>query len=189
MALPVIADVFRVALNWIDLDSNSNAVNVMHIEGVGKSSDDLNTALEAHVTSAMWTVVANNAYVQEVDITPLDGSSATSVYAKSPVAKWTGVATTDSIPQVAGLLRINTALRGRSRRGRLFLPFLAEGVQNHGVIGVISTTTTAWTTFDAAMTADGFRLGVASYLHADFEPAVSEVLEAKTATQRRRQKR
>jgi hypothetical protein len=92
------------------------------------------------------------------------------------------------VPQVAAILKQLTAKRGRSYRGRLYLPFIAEGqIGNGGINGTSrATATAAWIAFHTAMTSAGFDWVVASYLLATAEPVVAVGVEGFTATQRRR---
>lgn len=196
-ALPIIANTFRCALHWSS-STGQNAVNVMHIETTasGKTPLQVFTCLDAHVTAAMWAPVQSACFVDSVAITPLDGISATQVFGTGagPPAKWSGGTTGDFLPAAAVLIKLTTAHRGRSFRGRVFLPFIGEGATSNGFIN--STTannlSTAWAAFDAAMTADATTpqaLMVASYKLAQANPIAALGAEAALGTQRRRQSR
>lgn len=191
-ALPVIDDVFRTALIWSETASGSNAVNVLHFYAPGKTAAQLNTALTANVATNMWKLTENSCVITRVDITKLDGSSATLQTPTSGVAPWVGgTGTTQAIQQGAYIVKLGTETRGRSYRGRVYLPFLAESQSDRGILvaASVANVTTAWSTFMTAMTTAGFQLVVASYKLSVKTTVVSVGCEAKAATQRRRQKR
>lgn len=200
--LPVIAQTFRVALRWLYAPKSQTAVNVMHIaaDSAGKTALEVFTCLDAHVTANMWDGVASGSHVEEVDITPLDGTTATQSFLTSSPAKWSGVNATDAIPAVAILVKEVTLFRGRNKRGRLFLPFCAEGVSETGFIngGSQATMQAAWTAFLAAIDGDGttpMNMTVASYdrkhggAGAGGTAVDHVVIETALGTQRKRQER
>jgi len=192
MPYPTISNVYRVALKWQGSGVTRPAVNVMHIRKASSSALAVWTEVDAKVTAAMWGHTAAGTSVYEVDVTPLDGTSATAQYATGSPAKWTGsAATSDVIPQVACIAKLGTATRGRSFRGRLFLPFLCEGVTFYGTIqaSTITSMQAAWNTFFAALTADSYELVVASYKLSSATAVTGVVIENRTGTQRRRQQR
>lgn len=108
------------------------SINVRHYEVTAKSG---NGATDAQIASAIDTLIAG-AYKALLDsvafyrgvgvrrITPLPIGVEVSTLASSGV----GTATGDSLPgQVSGLITLRTAFGGRSRRGRVYIPFPAEG--------------------------------------------------------------
>src|SRR5262249_41995151 len=122
----------------------------------------------------------------------LDGSSATQSFTTGGPAKWKGTETGEEvIAQMAMLVKIQTALRGRSHRGRIYLPWVSEGSQTAGVIGptIVAAAQTAWTAFIAAMNTADAEVGVASYKHASWQPCTVAAVESFGGTQRRRQPR
>lgn len=190
--LPVIADVNRVVLGWTCSGLTSqNAVNVLHFSAPGKTPAEIFTAFDTNVTAAMWGPVSNTARVQSVDITPLDGSSATLGFVPANVAKWTGLTTGDPIPNSCGLVKLETALRGRSYRGRIYLPDISESATAVGAFTstLVTNTTNAWVTFANAMATAGIALGVASYKLSTWHQVLNLALEETMATQRRRLQR
>jgi hypothetical protein len=199
--LPTIANTFRVALNWTEIPTGQTAVNVIHIKQRSGSPTafDAWTALSAAVVSGMWLPVANTARVTKVQITPLDGTSATEDHTPEVAGEWEGQADGQFVPQVAGLVKLQTPLRGRNHRGRVFLPFISELVLANGVWSGLDVTawTAGWQEFVSNMVAETgeWDLGVASYDRAHggagaVFTGVSDVSgEAIPATQRRRQSR
>jgi hypothetical protein len=194
MPLPVIADVHRVALDWQDSQSGFSATNVLHFKTAvaGRSPLQVYTCLNAHVTQAMWDWVSGTAIVTSVTITPLDGVSAAAVFNTGSPAKWTGGGLGQSIPAVAGLVKLLTGLRGPRHRGRIYVPFVGEGEQAGGQLIDVAAVTAAFQAFATACIADAttsMALGVASYVHSDWNQATTIVGETTVGTQRRRQRR
>jgi hypothetical protein len=95
------------------------------------------------------------------------------------------------MPQVAAIVKFLTAKRGRSYRGRIYIPFVAENTTTAGKLGPtpVANTTTAWIAFHTALTSATLDMCVASYKNATQEPIIALACETYTATQRRRLKR
>lgn len=188
--LPVIAGVFRTVLHWSGPGGQS-AINVMHIDGGSVPSAAVMAALDAHVTSAMWAFTSGTFSVTQVSITPLDGITATSTFTPATPANWTGGISGDVIPATAALVKFTTSRRGRSFRGRLYMPGVTEAVQNGGVLDPSNRTTAqaAWATFTTTMSGSGFPIVVASYKMATSNVLFNVLVEGIAATQRRRQGR
>jgi hypothetical protein len=190
MPLPVIDDVFRVAVHWQDANSPQDAINVMHFFSETDTPTLLAAGLDAAANAGMFAAMSNAIIADEFAITPLDGTSATEFFVPDP-SKWTGQTAGDYAPQVAALVKLRTGLRGRSQRGRVFLPFTAEGAQANGKLtgSKVTTMQTEWDAFVSQLLSDDRPLVVASYLHSTSHNVTSEVVEAETGTQRRRQTR
>jgi len=186
--LPTIDNVARVAFNW--LGAGQSAVNVMHFRGPSPVIDtaDLAAKLDANFVSGMLDPISSAATVDTVDVTPLDGSSASATYA---MTSWDGAGGGEFVPGLSVVISLQTALRGRSYRGRIFLPFTAEGAQNDGGISSAqaSSVNGDWGTFIAAMAADSWQMVVASYKLATAEDVASTVVKSVCGSQRRRQSR
>lgn len=188
MPLPIIADTFRVAFNWSA--SGQHAANVMHFRDASANAEAVAAHIDAVVTQAMWSTATSSSSVTSLEVTPLDGSSVTFLYPVSGL-KWSGNASAgDWIPMAAGMVSLRTARRGRSYRGRVYLPFTAEsGVTNGAVNFSLTGWQTAWTNFIANITGSDTHLVVASYTNATAEDVVSAIVETELGTQRRRQSR
>lgn len=187
MPLPVIADVFRVTLNWTQTTGSISAHNVMHFENAGGTSTDVYNDINAHVTAAMWDFVVATGRVSSVSVLPLDGSSATTVFSTASPSKWSGAGTgSDWIPQGCGVVTWQTAERGRSRRGRTYLPWVAEGEQAAGVLADVAACQTAWTNFLTAMNLTDTIPVVASYKLASTRSVSAFLVRSFLKTQRRR---
>lgn len=193
MPLPVIANTYRCAFEWQHDDfTGLAATNVMHFRKSSTTPAALATLLAASVTAAMWHEQDTHAHVRFVNITPLDGSSVTLPYATGGAAKWSGAQTThDPVPQVSNIIKLDTAKRGRSYRGRVYLPWVVTPAINGGALsaGDAATVTTAWVAFLAALNASTCDMVVASYTLATAEPVIALACELDTATIRRRNSR
>jgi hypothetical protein len=152
---------------------------------------DAMEALDDAVTSALWNTVSSNAHVDHVAITKLDGTSATASFVPAVPGAWVGGRAGDTIPNMATIVKLTTGLRGRDRRGRLYLPFLPEGSQADGTItdANLPAMQTAWTNLLGTLTADSWALDIASYKFAHETPVLSVLCETVAGTQRRRQSR
>lgn len=193
MPLPVIANTFRIVLEWGWNSNEQRALNVFHVETTETNMDTIYDDLDSHVDAAMWRVQSNNSGVQTVHITPLDGTSATSSYVTGGPPRWSGEAGGDPIIQAANLVKLRTGERGRSKRGRLYLPFVAEGST---AAGFISSTDAlgiqaAWRTFAANLEAltPAVNMVVASYKLATATLVTAIDGETALGTMRRRQQR
>lgn len=200
--LPVIPNAARVALRWTA--GAQTAVNVIHMGGVTDpaSAADAFEALQDAVTQDMWGPVNAGAVVTQVDITPLDGSSATQSFLTGATAQWTGETGGDFVPAVASVIKFQTLLRGRANRGRVFLPFISESAISDGMFtaGAQLVVQNAWTACQTALEADTgpggpWALLVASYdrkhggAGAHATTIATFTAEVACATQRRRQSR
>lgn len=189
MPLPVIADTYRVALNWVHTNGQ-HAVNVMHFYRTSSTAVAVATALDANVASGMWLGVSSGAHVSSIEVTALDGASATYVLGTSG-AKWTGSATGDVLVPFSVVVKLSTGNRGRSNRGRVFLPLVGASNITAGVwtTAGLATSQTAWNTFLTAMTTATTFPVVASYKLASQRFVTSFLVEATLGVQRRRQER
>lgn len=188
--LPIIADAYRVTLNWVTA-SGANAVNVMHFLQSGTTAAAMAATVDAHVTSSMWAVQETGTHVTRLDVIKLDGSSATASLTVTG-SKWAGTATAgDYIPQMAAVIKTQSLFRGRSKRGRVYTPFVAESQSTNGVLGggAVAAGQAAWTAFLAAMIAAGAQPIVASYKLASQVPITEYTFESVAGTQRRRMSR
>jgi len=183
VGLPTIADTFRCALKWSHTNGQT-AVNVMHIHAPTKTPADVASGLDANVTAAMWGFVNVGASVNELQVTKLDGSSATYLLAVSG-AKWTGGTTSgDFTPALAMCVSARTGLRGRRNRGRLYLPYISESVASNGsASSAVTSCQSAWDTFLSTMTAAGLTPCIASYGFSQYRKGTTVITNTWTPTQ------
>jgi hypothetical protein len=158
----------------------------------GHTGTDVYNALNANVTQNMWCGTTNAAAVATVITTKLDGSAASISHNTGSPAKWKGqTGAVNGILGAACVVTLRTGFRGRSRRGRIYLPWIDEAAQNDGVItpAAVTSSQTAWDTFVAAMVAAGYPLHVCSRLHDDSVQMVSVTVQGNVKSQRRRNRR
>jgi hypothetical protein len=189
--LPTIANVWRLALNWeLGDGSNQTAENVIHVRVTGGTPPDPATAVDAALTSNMFAPCSTSAIVYSITETPLDGSSASSTrIVTNPNAH--GGTSGAIAPAFAAVVSLATAERGRSKRGRVFVPMVGLSAITDGSLtstpaGLMRT---AWTTFIAALATAEVPLVVASYKLASATDVISASIKAQGGTQRRRQTR
>lgn len=185
--LPVIANTYRCALNWAA--GSQIAENVIHVREAASSSSAVFAALQAAFVGNQWKSASATAFIESITITPLDGSSVTQTFATT-VGTVVGGTSGNWAPNVAVIAQLQTAKRGRSYRGRVFVPFTADSAQVDGqVVGATaSAMETAWNTFVGSLFG-GTGLVVASYKHSTAEAVTNVQVGIGCATQRRRQTR
>lgn len=190
--LPVIPSTWRVAFNWFDTVTAATAENVMHFREGSTGVLDLSAAIDSHVSAAMWQQTTANQVIQSLDLTPLDGSGLTQHFITGSGVKYSGeLSGGDYIPQGCMLVKNITGVRGRSHRGRIYLPWVAESAQSNGTLSGsgVSSMTAVWNNFLAAMRTDEWAPVVASYTLGTAEDTIAFTAESKMATQRRRMRR
>jgi len=187
MPLPVIADVFRCALNYTSTQSPLTFHNVIHFGAPTLDADGVADAVEAAIDSPMYDATGNGFKISSCDITPLDGTSASLHRVLATGAS----SNADSITQGCCVVSLATAKRGRSYRGRVYLPAIQEGAQTNGLIASANRANilAEWQQFNTLTTADGAAMVVASYLHSTAEVVTGFIVRSMLATQRRRQGR
>lgn len=192
--LPVIAHTFRVALTWTGA-GGQDAVNVIHIlDTTGTAvSSDIAVELDAAADPSMWNEVVPSASVTDIAVTPLDGVTATTHFVPATPGNWVGQNGTDFAPACAQVIKLGTGLRGRSHRGRVFVPFQNQLAYTDGLLssGTASARSAAWSEFNADLETGTHNLTmtVASYKLGTQQPVVSWTCELPLGTQRRRQGR
>jgi len=190
--LPTIANVYRVALNWTESNSGSTATNVMHFRKSGTNPGEVAGIIDDAVTTNMWEQANVHAHVAQLVVTPLDGGTVSLEVNTGSPSKWSGPAgDAGVVPQVAALVKFVTLHRGRSYRGRVYLPFVSENQLDNGKIvsAGMAEWQDAWQDFSEAISGEGLDLVVASYLLETAADVVGILCERDTATQRRRWKR
>lgn len=190
MPLPVIADTLRVTLNWTGPNGTS-AANVMHFRGSGIDPTELMALLTNNFVANLFNAVATTAVIDTVHIIPLDGTSATQEFDAPNTALWKGETVSSPVFPDSVVIKLRTGERGRSKRGRVYLPFPAEGAIDLGTVltGSLGAMQTAWETFRSSMEEDLCPWVVASYKFASALEVESLLVEGALGTQRRRQSR
>jgi hypothetical protein len=193
MPLPIIADVYLARLIWKDAGAPREAVNDLYFKdtvGTQTGTDLFNDFQTARVRD-MWALQKSSSTLYKIITTKLDGSAASVPTLTNGNVAWTGQLTGNLILQGANVITVRTGFRGRSRRGRIYLPWVAEDGQDAGTLLAASVTAcqTAWNTFSAAMVAAGWAPHVVSQLHGDSVAATRYDVEPYLKTQRRRSRR
>jgi hypothetical protein len=168
MPLPVIDGVCRVSCGGT-IQGGGRWSNTWHARHSAGGTPDLAaiTALElefiAFYTAACFLSVPAGTTLEDVNVTPLDGSSGAFSF---PVGL-AGTGGTGSMPpEVAEVLTIRTALRGRRHRGRVFLPaFVKDDFDSAGHVSAtaIARVQASAVALQAAAVISSWSLGVASY--------------------------
>lgn len=183
--LPVIANVYRVTLEWT-VGGSLHMANVLHVQQAGTTSPDISTEIQSKLTPDMFEAVSSSAHLTGVSVIQLDGSSST--YHQSLDGSFDGQGGTEFVPQEAAIISLFTGLRGPRHRGRVFLPAVAEDRQSSGIIasGARTTMEGAWTDFIDGLAVDGTALVVASYAHSTASFVIGCTAKQRSGTQRRR---
>lgn len=186
--LPVITDVFRCAFNWHSATAG-HATNVIHIRAPDSDESDVFTHITSNMTRDMWNPVSLQAFVDNIVITPLDGTSASAVHTVTTNNQ--GEGNNQAMPAVAAIVKLETGIRGKSHRGRVYLPFVAEDQADSGRLGSAqqATTQAAWQDFLDGIAGEGDNIVVASYKLESADFVTSLTVEGALGTQRRRQSR
>lgn len=185
--LPIIASVFRAAISW-NVGISATAVNVMHFSSDTATEATLAGFIDSNVDTGMFDCLSDQCIATTVAITKLDGVSATQIFT---LANWHGSQLGTPIPNTAAIISLRTGQRGRSHRGRVFLPGVAEDIFTTGIMSPIpvASAQSSWNTYLTNMAADDASLVVASYKLATASDVTSLLAEAVCGTQRRRQSR
>jgi len=185
MALPTIAGIARVTLDW-HTEAGGTFANVLHFHRAAGDEDDVFAALGSNLTNEMVAAMAPTCHLVNIDILLLDGASSTHHYPLDGTYKGTGSG--EPLYQVCAIVSLYTGLRGPRHRGRIFLPCVGESNTANGLLNTVDQTEMqgGWEDFVAAMSADSTLLQVTSYEHADSEDVTAVAVQQVTGTQRRR---
>lgn len=188
MPLPVIGDVFRVAMIY-QAHAGLTAVNVMNVRAPALADVDISASFDTNWTLGQLVLCGSSLNMVRLETIKLDGVSPTHIFGVPSEASGSGGA--DTIPASAAIVSIRTGVRGPRGRGRLFLPFVAEGTQADGTLNESNRATcaAAWSDFFIALAADGITPGVASYKHSTFEPWTTVNVDPVVGTVRARLER
>lgn len=193
LPLPIVTDVYLCRLVFSDANAPREAVCDLYFKDSagGHTGDDLFTAFAASVRRDQWALQKTTTKLTNVKTTKLDGSAASRDHLTDSNVKWTGQLSGELILQGANVVTVRTGFRGRSRRGRIYLPWVAEDGQSAGTLlsASVSAAQTAWSSFLADMVTAGYPPHVVSPLHGDSVQAVSYTVRPYLKTQRRRARR
>lgn len=198
MALPAITGVCRIAVRGTT-GHGTQWVNVHHVKKSSGTWDaSAITAYVPHLEKLYggpaysagneWLLKRCHTSLKLVDytFTPLDGSSASTVVNSALV----GGDSTQQLPaEVAFVLSLRTGFRGRSYRGRLYLPqFCVDATDATGQLGSAIATSIIGQAqgYLTATNAAGYLWGVASYKYSYFNSITSVSMDLNADVQRRR---
>jgi len=168
MPLPVLPGVVRASVGG-PIAGGSRWSNTWHFRRLSLSDPtaaqiaQLHTDLMNFYGGTIMTQTAPGTSLADGQYTPLDGSSGAYVLPAGIV----GTGGADALPaEVAEVMTLRTAQRGRRHRGRIFLPALAENVSDgNGLLAasMIGNLASGMGALIAALATNGWELGVASY--------------------------
>lgn len=184
MPLPVIANVYRVTLNWNRVGA-IRPVNVLNFVSTG-SATHVGSVISGAFTSGMFDCMRTDAILNNLSILPLDGVSGTITYSGFSVTGNAG--TGDFEPSTCAVVSLKTGLRGPKHRGRVFIGPVAQSKDINGTLADAGTIQTSWNTFATAIAAatPTVNLGVASYKFASFQDVATITCDSVVGVQRRR---
>lgn len=192
MPLPTIANVYRLAFNWIGSIS-VHPVNILHVRCTDTSDvtaivGAIGDAYDAIASGGPFNCLSSEYAVSALQITPLDGVTAAT---DQPLGTTiVGSGTGDQILNNCGLVSFHTAQRGPRGRGRMYVGPITESKQNGGQLDNTAQTEmlTGWDNWNDELVAGAVsvQLVVASYVHADAHDVASIRIDDVVATQRRR---
>lgn len=187
--LPVIGNCVRIGLPW-STALPVKPYNVFHVitaqDDLEQLAADIGQAMD-DAGSDMWRALAVDYTLPNIDVTPLDGTSATQRLSTQQTI--TGASTGQVIPNTAMIVSFRTPQRGSRGRGRLYVGPVCESAVQNGQLESPSAVFAAWSDFEdsLASSSSAASLGVASYTHAEVNGVTSIVIQDVLGTQRRRQ--
>ena len=145
-------------------------------------------AVAAAMHANMWNMVNGGGTINTVVVTKLDGVSAGVVFSTGGGAVWQGGGSGEPIPQGCAVVTFRTTQRGRSGRGRVYLPWITEPNQTAGVLSASAVTAcqTAWDAFATALSTATYPLVVVSGVLGVANLTQSQLVRPFLKTQRRR---
>ena len=184
-ALPIIDDTFRVALGY-ESGGELVARNIIHHFGPGLNAVEVADLVDTNFTTEMIDATSAEIDMKEIEVTPLDGISAT--FTKVLALGVPGGAAGVGVPNGAGVVTFNTDKRGRSFQGRAYTPWISEGVQSEGLIesANVINIIDAWVQYAVTMLVEGCAQVVASYVLAEVNAIQNVLMDRRLDTQRRR---
>jgi len=188
---PIISDVWRVTVNYANV-GGVRPVNVFHLRSPSGDREEIADAIrDACDGKVLMNGMSPDFAPSTFTLLPLDGASASSVHDIAPSTWGTSSADGDWSPATAAVVSLRTAVRGPRGRGRLYIgPIVEEGIANGSLLGDTPVDLAdAWASFGADLASGdpAIALGVASYVHEDFNPLIGLSVSPIVGTQRRRQ--
>lgn len=190
MALPVIAGALRISIGgvvagggrwsntWHALISTAGSWDLATITGFHDIFKQFYVGPNLAAGASISTLVVPATTFQDVNYTPLDGSSGAYTFPLTVA----GSAVGQAMPaEVAEVVTLRTALRGRQNRGRVYLPAFEQGFfdnAGHLDVGLPAVVTAQLEAVMSALSTNGADLAVGSY--GPYKNPVTHLLEAGT---------
>lgn len=179
--LPVLTNCFRVANNYTC--GEASFANIWNFQAAGASDPNdvaanFIASYDQSSPSSMRALHSSAVTLGAVEVTPYDGSTPTIVVPRSAGVHGTGT-TPPVSAQTAGIITLQSVIRGPRGRGRVFIGGLPAGLlDSDGARWSTSwpTDVTSWFgNFLAAMAgaSEGCNLVVVSLKHSDFHQVMS----------------
>jgi hypothetical protein len=193
MPLPLITDVYRVALQWVG-PSASAGVNVLHVRSPANTVTQVAFDFRDATHVNMWVTIPDSFAVANIKVDALDGTGAQAVLnTLGTPGLQGGTGSNEYSPAVAALVSLRTDLSGRTHRGRVYVGPTSEEAQAQGHLTVPTQATlqTAWDAFINELTTKTIpqHLCIASYTTATSRDVTQAIVRFGLGTQRRRQSR
>jgi hypothetical protein len=196
-ALPVIAGSYLITQRLLEPNERHVFVNVMAVHDAtgGSSASSIAEKFAVSYSNHILPFMSNSVTMGDTSVLPLDGSSSTQTFITTADGNIGGHNTGTSLPYaVAMVLAWQTGLRGRSKRGRSFIPGVTTDMMlATGANGLTATQLTAMATggnaFIAALlggAAPSLALGVLSRVHGTFTDVTNARADGGAGIQRRR---
>jgi hypothetical protein len=191
MPLPVIADTYRVSIDW-ETHASVRPVNVFHVRASGATVSDVADSIDASFNPAVngnpFEAMHSGQQAFSFTVLPLDGASPGFIHSwtNTPAGGGSG----EIIPQGAVVVSFHTGQRGPRGRGRMFVGPCRESVVADGVVDntVQSDTAISFNAWFADMLTQTPVITpvIASYRHRDKHDIDSLRVDRIMGTQRRR---
>lgn len=191
MALPIIPDCFRITVNY-QPNGGVTPRNVFHVGTTLGDVDEVADVIDQAAGAKLLMNGMDPAFRPlTFDVLPLDGETATQTYDFQEGAWTTSSAGGQFSPASAGIVKLKTAKRGLSGRGRVYIGPMQEASIDSGMLvgDTPDDLAEAWQGFRDDMRDDprNVDLVIASYTLAEMNVVTSINVETVLGTQRRRQ--
>lgn len=190
MALPVIANTFRVTVDFNTV-SGLTPRCVHHVQTATADVEEVGDIWWEAAPDGLYGPMLGAHEPTSISIIPLDGIGATAIVPRPGGASTLCLGTGQSMPQVAAVVSLRSNVRGPRGRGRQYVGPLVEQAQDQGVMDASTrgNLRDAWNDFQVALLASdpAATLVVASYVHAEANDVMHIDVDTLTGTQRRRQ--
>ena len=183
--LPTIANTHRVTFNWTD----SGEVVGHNIIGITTGSPMSSAVIAGLVANAldsnMFAPVVSTTELLTIDVFNMGIPEAT---VQVPVVGVQGQSGGQAVPNVAVVVTPRSVARGRSFRGRTYLPMIGESSIDSGIVigPVVISTLAAWFDFNIALLASSITQSIISIELAVATLVAGYTVDTRQDTQRRR---